>query len=461
MENEINELSNEIDTNNEQNDVQEVEQITKDWVELNQKKNLRGSHKGNKGVKLLITLLVILLLLAGGGFTYFKFFKPDAQDIYVNLVKKYGNKTSKRINDRLKRSNDSYLHEGNISIDSDMDDYKMLSQLALEYSIGAEPKLNTLSSAINYKEKNKDILKGNIYIKDDKIYIKSDQISSKLLYVNNKSKNNSVNSLVSEKDTEDIKYLTDKINEYLQKALSKAEYKTEYGRINTGNKKVLVQKNIMSIDTTNANDIKDEFLINLRSDEKCIKTIAKYYGQDSKDIVTEINKRISEKSKTKPLMIELDTGIINNKLASFKITEDSKERMSIINTAHNLYKIIFYDKGTESITGTVKINHENNIAIETKYKDYKYYLKLVTNSDQTNIKYDVKVTDKNDKYLTISGKNNTNYNNKIVLPKLDGATDIEKLSDSEMQEIEKNTQKIYESSDFLTSITSKKENEGD
>ena len=461
MKNEINELSNEIDTNNEQNDVQEVEQITKDWVELNQKKNLRGSHKGNKGVKLLITLLVILLLLAGGGFTYFKFFKPDAQDIYVNLVKKYGNKTSKRINDRLKRSNDSYLHEGNISIDSDMDDYKMLSQLALEYSIGAEPKLNTLSSAINYKEKNKDILKGNIYIKDDKIYIKSDQISSKLLYVNNKSKNNSVNSLVSEKDTEDIKYLTDKINEYLQKALSKAEYKTEYGRINTGNKKVLVQKNIMSIDTTNANDIKDEFLINLRSDEKCIKTIAKYYGQDSKDIVTEINKRISEKSKTKPLMIELDTGIINNKLASFKITEDSKERMSIINTAHNLYKIIFYDKGTESITGTVKINHENNIAIETKYKDYKYYLKLVTNSDQTNIKYDVKVTDKNDKYLTISGKNNTNYNNKIVLPKLDGATDIEKLSDSEMQEIEKNTQKIYESSDFLTSITSKKENEGD
>ena len=461
MENEINELSNEIDTNNEQNDVQEVEQITKDWVELNQKKNLRGSHKGNKGVKLLITLLVILLLLAGGGFTYFKFFKPDAQDIYVNLVKKYGNKTSKRINDRLKRSNDSYLHEGNISIDSDMDDYKMLSQLALEYSIGAEPKLNTLSSAINYKEKNKDILKGNIYIKDDKIYIKSDQISSKLLYVNNKSKNNSVNSLVSEKDTEDIKYLTDKINEYLQKALSKAEYKTEYGRINTGNKKVLVQKNIMSIDTTNANDIKDEFLINLRSDEKCIKTIAKYYGQDSKDIVTEINKRISEKSKTKPLMIELDTGIINNKLASFKITEDSKERMSVINTAHNLYKIIFYDKGTESITGTVKINHENNIAIETKYKDYKYYLKLVTNSDQTNIKYDVKVTDKNDKYLTISGKNNTNYNNKIVLPILDGATDIEKLSDSEMQEIEKNTQKIYESSDFLTSITSKKENEGD
>ena len=460
MKNEINELSNEIDTNNEQNDVQEVEQITKDWVELNQKKNLRGSHKGNKGVKLLITLLVILLLLAGGGFTYFKFFKPDAQDIYVNLVKKYGNKTSKRINDRLKRSNDSYLHEGNISIDSDMDDYKMLSQLALEYSIGAEPKLNTLSSAINYKEKNKDILKGNIYIKDDKIYIKSDQISSKLLYVNNKSKNNSVNSLVSEKDTEDIKYLTDKINEYLQKALSKAEYKTEYGRINTGNKKVLVQKNIMSIDTTNANDIKDEFLINLRSDEKCIKTIAKYYGQDSKDIVTEINKRISEKSKTKPLMIELDTGIINNKLASFKITEDSKERMSVINTAHNLYKIIFYDKGTESITGTVKINHENNIAIETKYKDYKYYLKLVTNSDQTNIKYDVKVTDKNDKYLTISGKNNTNYNNKIVLPKLDGATDIEKLSDSEMQEIEKNTQKIYESSDFLTSITSEKENEG-
>lgn len=460
MENEINELSNEIDTNNEQNDVQEVEQITKDWVELNQKKNLRGSHKGNKGVKLLITLLVILLLLAGGGFTYFKFFKPDAQDIYVNLVKKYGNKTSKRINDRLKRSNDSYLHEGNISIDSDMDDYKILSQLALEYSIGAEPKLNTLSSAINYKEKNKDILKGNIYIKDDKIYIKSDQISSKLLYINNKSKNNSINSLVSEKDTEDIKYLTDKINEYLQKALSKAEYKTEYGRINTGNKKVLVQKNIMSIDTTNANDIKDEFLINLRSDEKCIKTIAKYYGQDSKDIVTEINKRISEKSKTKPLMIELDTGIINNKLASFKITEDSKERMSVINTAHNLYKIIFYDKGTESITGTVKINHENNIAIETKYKDYKYYLKLVTNSDQTNIKYDVKVTDKNDKYLTISGKNNTNYNNKIVLPKLDGATDIEKLSDSEMQEIEKNTQKIYESSDFLTSITSKEENEG-
>ncbi len=459
MENENNKISNEIETDYEQDNTQEVEQITKDWIELNQKQNLRNGRKGNKIVRLLITLIVVLILLVGGGFTYFKFFKPDAQEIYSGLIKKYGHKTSKYVINNLKKVNESYLHEGNITIDSDMDDYKMLNQITLDYTIGGEPKLNTFASTFDYKEKNKDIFKGNIYIKDNKLYIKSTQIYDKVLYYNDVKKNASFNNLATTKDIDETKYLIDKITEYIRKALENANYKTEYKKITLKGKPTLVQQNIMTIEPTSANEIKNEFFVNLKADSKCIKTLADYSGQTQKDLITKINENISQNISKDALKleIELNTGIINNKLASLIIKEDGQKIITITNSASNTYKITLSEKNKEIITSILKINHENNIELETNYEKYKYYLKLVTNSDQTNIKYDIKVTDTNDKYITISGKNNTNYNNKIGIPTLTEATDIEKIPNSELSKIQENIDKVYKSSELLnmTTVTEK------
>ncbi len=431
---------------------QEVEEITKDWVELNKSKNLRSSKKGNKIIKTFIALLVVLILLIGGGYTYFKFFKPDSKATYINLVKNYSKKTSKNITNNIKKSNESYLHEGSITIDSDMDDYKMLNQISLEYSMGGSPRTNIFATTVDYKEKNKDIFKGEIYIQNDKMYIKSDQVYNKVLYYNNIIKNDNLKSITAIKETDDFEYLINKTSSYIQKALDKAKYKTAYKKINIKGKPTLVQQNIMIINPSNANEMKNEFLFDLKSDDKSIKTISKYFGQNQKDLLTEISDYISKDitKTTKKLVIELNTGILNNKLASLIIKEDGKKVLNVTNSAKNTYKIVINDDKNESIS-TLKTTR-NNMVLETKYKDYNYYIDVITNSEQTNIKYDIKITDKNSKYITISGKDNADYNHIMTTQRLENAIDAEKITESEASQIESNIDKIYQSSDFLKSL---------
>ena len=429
-----------------------VTEMTADWQKLGNSKNLKSS---NRKLKILIILLLFLITLIVGPFAYFKFIKPDAKEVYNLILKEYKASINEVMNESIKNANNSYTQSGNIILDSDMNEYNMFNEISLDYSLGLDINSKSIISNIVYKEKDKDILKGDFYIKNNKLYLKSDQIYNKTLYLSDLKDVFNFEDLISIQDTKNMKYLFDKVNLSLQKALDKAKYETKYEKVAVNDKNTIVQKNIMIIDQSNANDIKNEFLNNIKSDSKLMDILAKISSENS-NLKSEIEDYIKTDitSKVESINIEIDTQIITNKVTSIKVTENNQSVIAAELKSKNSYKITAYEDDKSSFEGTLTLNNENDISFETKIDDYTYNISLITSDSADSALITCKITDKKGKYFNISLKDSIDYNNKINKISVDDAIDASTMNNNESTKLQENLSKVFESSKLLSALMS-------
>ena len=323
----------------------EVTTVTADWKDVAKVSNLRHSKKMKKGPKIVLIILIIVAVLCGAAFGYYKFLKPDSQDVYGSIIKTYSNEVSKIMSDNIKKASKPYIESGSVSVETDMTTYKMLDKILLDYSIGIDPEAKTIVSDFSYKEDNKDILSGNIYVKDNKFYLESKQIYDKPLYISDASENVGLSEFTSKEDAKNMKYLTDKTSAYFKKAMLKAKYETKYGKVTANDKKVLVQKNYMTVDKTNINSIKNDILNSIKKDSEYIKILSDLTKTQTSEINKEIDEYLAEDlaADMSSLNIEIDTKLITNEIINIKIKTDNELTAKVNFVSKGVYEVSLYE----------------------------------------------------------------------------------------------------------------------
>lgn len=429
-----------------------VDEHSREWKDLSGMNNLHSSkRKMKKGVKVLITLIIILVLIIGGILVYFKFIKASAEDIYMGLIKDFDSDVTEQLNDEMKNTESALAQSGTISLFTNMKDYEVLNNTSLSYAMAGDAKDKSVLASVKYKENNKNVLGANIYLKDKKLYIDSKEIFSKTLVYNDIPTNSNISMGNSKDDIENAKYFVNKTNRYLENALKNAKYKTEYGKIDVNGKKALVQKNIMLIDSTSANKIKDEFLKNVKNDEKFIEIlgIANSDKEDFEKALDEMTK--SDISKDiKNIKIEIDTNLITNKFLKANMLYEQEKVFEITKNKEKEYKINSYSDNKSVFEGILKIKDDDNISFETKIEDYTLVIEY--NEENDNSKVSAKIKNKNNEYFNIVSTNNTS-NAKVKKVSTSNATDISKLTEQDTGEIENNISKLLESSKVLKALS--------
>lgn len=416
--------------------------MTSDWSELSKKGNL--NHR-RKGLKVLISILILILIVVAAAFVYLKFFKLDSEKMYNYLFKEYSSKIIKEIKKDTDKMIGSHTENGNITINTDMQEYKMLNGSSLDYSLELDTNSSIMNTKLTYKEKDKNIVEADIYVQDGKLYLKSNQIYNKLLYIPDTDEISLKNN-ISKEDIENTQYLVEQSSLYLQKALTKAKYKTENGSLIIRGKKVRIQKNIMIIDKSNINTIKNEMVNSIKNDSRFLSIIKNIYKIEDSKISTYleelINKDIS--SETEKVIVEIDTKFITNKILGFKVLENNETIVNTISTGNKTYAITI----EKDFKGEITINNSNNISLETKYKGYNIFIEIVTTDNKDAYQIVLRLTDKNGKHLNVSIKNNT-IDKEVKKVSVENAVDTSKLSENTEEIIESNLTKLIYSSELL------------
>lgn len=417
--------------------------LTSDWRELSKNSNFKPKRRG---LKIFITIVVILLALVGAGFAYLKFLKPDAQKVYGQMLQKYSSEIIKVLENNTNAG--SFVQEGNISIKTDMNDYSILNGISLDYSMGLDSNSKIMNANIVYKEQDKNILNAGVYMQDNKIYLKSNQIYNGLLYID-EAEDDELNMYVSPEDVKKVDVLLEKGTKHLQKALTKATYKTEIDTLRINGKKTVIQKNIMIIDKTNINNIKNELLASFKNDNEFLNTLKSISNEDINEINAEIDEmtRADASEEMKPIKIEIDTSLLTNKVLTIKLMENNESVLSAISSSKNKYDVSL---GTD-LKGTLTVNNSNSVSFETKIKNYKLFIEMVTTDNKDSYNLAIKVTDPNNKYIDISMKSNTTNKN-IEMVSVNKAIDMSKLSETEQEKISANWEKVFKSSTLFSAL---------
>ncbi len=417
--------------------------MTSDWRELSKNSNFKPKKRG---LKILITIVVVLLALVGAGFAYLKFLKPDAQKVYGQMLQKYSSEIVKVLDANTNAG--SFVQEGNVSIKTDMDDYSILNGISLDYSMGLDSNSKIMNANIIYKEQDKSILNADVYMQDNKIYLKSDQIYNGLLYID-EAEDDDLNMYMSPEDVKKVDDLLEKGTKHLQKALAKATYKTERDTLSINDRKTFVQKNIMIIDKTNVNNIKNELLTSIKNDNEFLNTLKNISNEDINEIKAEIDEmiRTDASKEMEPIEMEIDTSLLTNKVLAIKLMENNESVLNAVSSGNNKYDISF----AKDLKGTLTVNNSNNVNFETKIEDYKLFMEMVTTDNKDSYNLSIKVTDPNNKYIDISMKSNTTNKN-IEKVSVDKAVDMSKLSAAEQEKISANLENVFKSSTIFGSF---------
>ena len=439
----------------ENNEYTSTEQLTvpghtAEWQKLTKQRNLKSSkRKLKKSVKVLIILFIVLVLLFGGAFVYYKFFKADSEDIYKGLLKSAYITANETINEELKDTSNEQSLNGFVSLNSNMKELKDLNGSSVDFLLEPNEKEKMIALNVIYKEIEKEILNANFYFKDKKLYIDSKQIYKKPLITSDIPIKYNFGNVEYKKQLENTKYLLNKTNRYLKKSIPDSIFKTEYGKVSIEGKNAFVQKNIMILSGTDTNKIKNKFLKKVLKDEKYIDILSTQSGLSSIEITNSLEEKLKEdiSKEVEDINVEIDTNLITDKFLKLNVLSEKDPVIEVTKQKKDTYLFKGYDEGKTLIEGTIK-EKEKSIIIDTTIDEYNYNIEIADDSKVT-----INMKNKQSEYAKIVIKlDETSEKVKKLSPKK--ATEVEKLSASEEDILDKNIEKLIKSSKLFTSLYS-------
>lgn len=393
----------------------------------------------------LIILIITIIVLLGVIFaTYFRYFHGKSINTYSKVFNEIGEVFKQNIVDELSSSSKPYSSDGTINVTSNMDQFNSYNNISISYNIGVDLKSNLISSKISYKEDNNELLNGTFLFENNKLYIKSDKIYNKTLYLGDSSEIVGSENFL-DFDSDDVTYLFNKYYSSFEKSLTKAKYLDEVKKVKINGKKKLLKNNIMIIDKSNYNDIKNLFFKEIKNDKKSIKILAEILNEDEKSILDEIKEY--EKSDSvkniKPIKFEIYNTLIISKPVLIKMYVDNELLFNAESKGKNSYNLTVYNNNKKVLEGILTVDvrsNSNKISFETKYYDYTFNISFEKKSknDLTNSNVILTVKDKSNKYYKINILNNRKSIKQIEKMSTIGAVDYYKLSNEEQYNIGEN-----------------------
>lgn len=372
--------------------------------------------KGKFGIVIAIVAIVIILLAA-----YFLLFKPkDAKTIINGSIDKLFNAaidTEEKIGKNLVLDYKKQIisTEGTLSLNLETNNKELteslgdLSNIEINYGLVLNAKGQELSFNTGTKQKNKDILNLDGYIKDKILYLKANIFEHPYKLDVSETVNWDDLKLdeLPEIDMSIYQNITEKLKEFIKDSISKEYLKQEKGTFNIEGVEIKGYKNTLEITEKRLYSIELSIYEKILNDKEFIKEVSQLTTKTEEELTEEIKDSI-ENDK------ELAKEASNDTIYTINIYTTGIGKfiaLEFIPTDNNTNKITAVSKDDITTIKIISSNETQEIKYNEKAKEFKTTIK---SDDGENIDLTLKLTE-NGMDLTLSSKEmkiTANFSNK-------------------------------------------------
>ena len=191
--------------------------------------------------KILIVIGLIMVILIGLGVHYLLTIK-NPKTIFTKASNVFFESVETTLREVPEFLDKSYLYEGNVKINTNIEEYTFLNNETFNYNLGLDIKSKKAEAGFGLIEGNNKLVNLSANVKDNNVYVDLDELFEKvILFDDNTIKENlgmSINELFtkleeiySEENIDDIKYIVTSFKELTNDALNKVSYEKDSTKI--------------------------------------------------------------------------------------------------------------------------------------------------------------------------------------------------------------------------------------
>lgn len=393
-------------------------------------------EKKNKNSKLLIFIGLIVVLLIGLGVHYLLTIN-NPKTIFTKISNSFFESMETALIEAPEFLDKSYLYEGNVKINTNIEEYTFLNNETFNYALGLDIKNKKAEAEFGLLEGSNKLINVNANVKDNNVYVDLDELFEKvILFDDNTIKENtgmSINeifteleALYSEENIDDIKYIVTKFKEITNEVLEKVDYEKDNTKVDVNGKSVSANKMSLKFSKDNLQVIAKTYIDGILNDDKLIDKIVSLGEIEKSEFVEMLNSAKEQISSIEEpsgaLRISIYTkGLLGN-IVKVALEENSVDEAYFVN--YKEYKLIAIDdmfieindtkltikEGEDVIAnGTVNSFETNNINIDFVSVDnelFKGNVTYVNNNSNMNFKFNLEVS--GDEKIAINLESNIN-----------------------------------------------------
>lgn len=416
--------------------------------------------------KLLLVIGVIVVILVGLGVHYLLTIN-NPKTIFTKASNTFFESLENGLTEAPKFLENSYLYEGNVKINTNVEEFSFLNNETFNYALGLDIKNKKAEVGFKLVEGSNKLVSVDANIKDNNIYVDLNELFEKVILVDdNTIKENtgmSINEifteleeLYSEENIEDTKYIVTSFKEITNEALGKVSYEKTSVKININGKNVSANKMSLPFTKDNMQVIATTYIDGMLNDSKLLEEIATLVGYEKTEL-TEMLNTAKEQIDTfeEPdgtLKIAIYTTGITGKVVKVAMEENDIDEAYYI--GYKDYKLFVIDdmfieiKGKELTikeveeliaTGTVNSLEANNIDIDFVSADNKLFngnITYVNNNSNIDFKFNLEVNSDEKAVINLSSSttniSDTETEAKIVVGVAFGSQTLEVTSTTKM-----------------------------
>lgn len=442
----------------------------------------RKEKKNVNYKKILVIFLVILVFILIGGLIFgltqsftspYKIYKIALNEGY-NYANNYIKELeSKQLNYDI--SKDTLLNSGSIKFGTNLEELDFLNDILLNYKINLDIKKDELDASLDFKQNNKKLIDFEAYVRDQKLVLTDSDIFDKSILISNVGKTD-LSGLKKSLDYNDILNVIKCVKDYTLNNLDKDKLSKVKDTVTVNGEKIKVNSSIYSL---NQNDVKEMYLgiiDTILNDSNALNSLANIMGYTRKDMKSYLNQLKEKEIETKDLQVKIYTRGLNNVLVGFGLTYGKQDVINYGVKDKTTETNIIFDEGKVNIISKDKIS---DVLIDTL--DASLKLKINDNGDTKDVIFDGNIGDSEiqgsiklvvkmigDKRKTVNlivdfdgdlegeeVKFNLNIDNMTqVGDKLNNvdilkATDVNDLSEDELNLIQSNLEKVVKDIPFI------------
>lgn len=266
---------------------------------------------------------------------------------------------------------DSIVIDGNIKVNSDLEEFKNYFAYDYGYKLGLDPKEEKVELGLSMNKDGQVTLDGFIYVIKNMMYIKSEKAYNKVLYLQNDE------SLFADIDFNELKtsFTVDDVNKllelylgYVKKAVKEDKFTTEKGTIKYNGEEIEVNKIKYELNANEQYEFANEVYESMKADNDFKSLYMKIFGYTQEEYAEELEYMKPEQDDYKEAETQtyyiytkgffpkvMGVGLTEGKSVMTLIGEDEKYELTVTDEETSLNATINGDV----IEGSMKENNEN------------------------------------------------------------------------------------------------------
>lgn len=289
-----------------------------------------SNSSGNKS-SWLLAIVGGLLVVFIGFFVFYINTMGNPKNVFTNIINRVFDSAENILSTQF-NFEESALIEGNVKIDSNIDEVAALNKETYNYTFGYDLKNKKAELSAGVKVDNKDRLTAALNIKDNNIYVYLNELFDKVIKVDEDMIKDTtgmtineifetIEETLSKEKTDDMLYIVKEMKKITNKAFKNAEYEKTSDIVDVNGKEIKATKMTLEFNTKNNELIFGKIIDEMLKNDTLLTKIAELSYNESIFTVTNSNENATEELK-KDLVESLKEAKNDLALAAEEIDEE-------------------------------------------------------------------------------------------------------------------------------------------